>query len=327
MTEDPKLDQLKELLGEVDDLRKASTVLFWDQRVQMPPGGAAARADAMATLGRLTHEKFVSKEIGALLDSLDENDYDYDSVEASLLRLTNRDYEKAVRVPAELTGEMRRASAIAVAAWGPAKDSSDYQALLPHLQKNLELRHRYVECFDPPDETYDVLLDDYEPNMKTAEVREILDVLKQELLPLIEEIVEAGDVDDSFLTGDFDPAVQREFGLEIVRRFGYTDEEWRLDQTPHPFMSSPGVGDIRLTTNFQPDDLSSLFAMMHEFGHGVYELGVDRALARTPLGSGVSLGLHESQRRTWENLVGRTRSFWRFFFPRLQAAFPKQLGS
>jgi carboxypeptidase Taq len=329
MTTESRFQRLRERLAEVDDLRKAATLLFWDQRVMMPPGGAAARAEAIATVSRLAQERFVAEDIGRLLDELRglEESSEYESFEASLIRVTRHDYEKAVRVPPELVGEMRRAAAHALSAWGPAKVQSDFDILRPHLERNLELRHRYVECFDPPDETYDVLLDDYEPNMKTAEVREILDVLKQELLPLIEEIVEAGDVDDSFLTGDFDPAVQREFGLEIVRRFGYTDEEWRLDQTPHPFMSSPGVGDIRLTTNFQPDDLSSLFAMMHEFGHGVYELGVDRALARTPLGTGVSLGLHESQSRTWENLVGRSRSFWRFFYAPLQAAFPRQLGS
>ena len=171
MTENPKLDRLKELLAEVDDLRKAATLLFWDQRVMMPAGGAEARAEASATVGRLAHEKFVSKEIGALLDELDEDDFDYESFEASLIRVTRRDYEKAVRVPPELTGEMRRSSALALAAWGPAKAESNFPALLPHLERNLELRHRYVECFEPADETYDILLDDYEPLMKTAEVR------------------------------------------------------------------------------------------------------------------------------------------------------------
>src|SRR5919204_434821 len=233
MTENRKLDRLKELLAEVDDLRKAATLLFWDQRVMMPAGGAEARADASATVGRLSHEKFVSKEIGALLDELNEDDYDYDSFEASLIRVTRRDYDKAVRVPPELTGEMRRSSALALAAWGPAKANSDFSALLPHLERNLELRHQYVECFDPADETYDILL----------------------------------------------------------------------------------------------DDLSSLFASMHEFGHGVYEWGVDPMLHRTPLGSGVSLGVHESQSRTWENLVGRSRAFWRFFYPQLQEVFPAQLDS
>src|SRR6266568_4348767 len=326
MSENPKLDRLKDLLGEVDDLRKAATLLFWDQRVMMPAGGSEARADASATIGRFAHEKFVAKELGALLDDLKEDDYDYDSFEASLIRVTRRDYDKAVRVPPELTGDMRRASALALSAWGPAKDRSDFAALLPHLERNLELRHRYVECFDPADETYDILLDDYEPLMKTAEVREIFDGLKRDLVPLIKEIGEAGDVDDAFLHGEFDPERQREFAYTVVRRFGFTDDRWRLDTTQHPFMCTPGEGDVRITTNFRPHDLTSLFASMHEFGHGVYEWGVDPSLHRTPLGSGVSLGVHESQSRTWENLIGRSRAFWRFFYPQLQDVFPEQLG-
>jgi carboxypeptidase Taq len=323
MSTNPKLEQLRRLLAEVEDLRNASTVLFWDMRVKMPPSGSQARAEATATVARLTHEKFVSKEIGDLLDGLDENDYDYDSVEASLLRVTKRDYQKAVRVPPELTGEMRKASAIAVSAWGPAKEKSDFAALLPHLEKNLELRRRYVECFDPADETYDVLLDDYEPLMKTAEVRAIFDDLKRELGPLIKEIADAGEVDSSFLTGDFDRDAQREFSLQVVRRLGFTDDEWRLDTTEHPFMCSPGEHDVRITTNFRPHDIHSIFASMHEFGHGVYEWGVAPELQRTPLGTGVSLAVHESQSRTWENLVGRSRPFWRYWYPQLQEAFPQ----
>jgi carboxypeptidase Taq len=328
MTES-SLKRLEERLAEVDDLTKAAALLFWDQRVMMPPGGSEARAESIATVSRLAQERFIAADIGELLEDLRslEESSDYDSFEASLIRVTRHDYEKAARVPPELVGEMRRASALALSAWGPAKEQSNFEALRPHLERILELRHRYVDCFDVPEETYDVLLDDYEPNMRTAEVREIFDELKEELIPLIQEIADAGEIDDSFLTGEFDPERQRELGIEILRRFGYTDEEWRIDQTPHPFMSTPGHGDIRLTSNFRPNDLSSLFATMHEFGHGVYEWGVDPSLARTPLGSGVSLGVHESQSRTWENLVGRSRSFWRYFYPPLQAAFPEQFGS
>jgi carboxypeptidase Taq len=134
-------------------------------------------------------------------------------------------------------------------------------------------------------------------------------------------------VDDSFLHGTFDPEAQRAFSLGVVRRFGFTDDQWRLDTTQHPFMCTPGEGDVRITTNFRPHDLTSIFASMHEFGHGVYEWGVDPSLQRTPLASGVSLGLHESQSRTWENLIGRSRAFWRFFYPQLQDAFPQQLRS
>jgi len=328
MTKGP-FDRLKERLAEVSDLTKAATLLVWDQRVMMPPGGSAARADALGTLSRLAQECFVAPEIGGLLEELRglEESCDYDSFEASLIRVTRRDYEKATRVPPKLVGEMRRAAALALAAWGPAKEDSDFEAFRPHLETNVELRHRYVDCFDPPQETYDVLLDDYEPDMKTAEVRQIFDGLKEQLVPLIQEIGQAGEIDDSFLTGSFDPHKQRELGLEIARRFGYTDEEWRLDETPHPFMTTPGFGDIRLTSNLRPDDLSSLFATMHEFGHGAYEWGVDPGFARTPLGSGVSLGVHESQSRTWENLVGRSRSFWRYFYPRLQEVFPDEFGA
>ena len=321
--------RLRERLGEVNDLTKTVMLLFWDQRVMMPPGGGAARAEALGTVSRLAQERFVDGEIGRLLDELRrfEASSDYDSFEASLIRVTRRKYEKARRVPPELVGEIRRASALALSAWAPAKEASDFEQLRPHLETLVELRHRYVACFEPSDETYDLLLDDYEPEMKTAEVREIFDQLKAELPPLISEFADAGEVDDSFLEGGFEPAVQRRLGLEILRRFGYTDDEWRIDETPHPFMSSPGTADIRLTTNTRPDDLTSLFATMHEFGHGVYEWGVDRAFARTPLGTGVSLGVHESQSRTWENLVGRSRPFWRWFYPRLQEAFPAQLGT
>jgi len=322
-------DRLRERLAEVSDLTKAATLLVWDQRVMMPPGGAEARAEALGTVSRLAQERFIDDEVGRLLEELRglEESSGYDSFEASIVRTTRREYEKATRVSPELVGEMRRASALGLAAWGPAKESSDFEQLRPHLESQLELRHRYVSCFPPGDETYDVLLDDYEPLMKTAEVRQVFAELKEELVPMIEEIRDAGEIDDSFLRGDFDPATQRELGLEIVRAFGYADDEWRLDETGHPFMTTPGAGDIRLTSNFRPHDLSSLFATMHEFGHGVYEWGVDRSLARTPLHTGVSLAVHESQSRTWENLVGRSRAFWRWFYPRLQQAFAAQFGS
>src|SRR6478609_3218695 len=208
---DPRFAELQQRLSEVTDLTKAATLLFWDQRVMMPPGGAAARAEAIGTVSTLAQERFVNADIGRLLEELGglEESSDYDSFEASLIRVTRRDYEKATRVPPELVGEMSRASTLALSAWGPAKETSNFEALRPHLEKNLELRHRYIECFDPPEETYDVLLDNFEPNMKTAEVREIFDELKEQLVPLIKEIADAGEVDDSFLQAEFDTDAQR----------------------------------------------------------------------------------------------------------------------
>src|SRR5262249_8420296 len=183
------LERLLVRLAEVSDLTKAATLLFWDQRVKMPPGGSEARADALATVSRFAQERFIDDEVGRLLEELRglEESSDYDSFEASLVRTTRRQYEKAARGPPELVGGVRRAAALGLAAWGPAREQSEFEQLRPQLETLLELRHQYVECFPQPEETYDVLLDDYEPLMKTAEVREVFAELKQELVPLIEE--------------------------------------------------------------------------------------------------------------------------------------------
>jgi carboxypeptidase Taq len=321
--------ELKQRLAEIVDLRRAEAILSWDQHVMMPPGGTKARAEQMATLDRISHEMFISDEIGRLLEELRsyEKSLDYDSDEASLIRRTRRDYDKAKRVPAELSSEITRAGAIAYEAWVDARRQSDFKAFLPYLEKNVELKHRYVECFDPGDEVYDVLLDDFEEEMKAAEVREVFDELKRELLPFIAEISERQDsVDDSCLHGSFPVDSQKEFGRAILECFGFTDEEWRLDPTVHPFASGSCPTDIRITTRYAEDNLESIFSCMHEFGHGLYERHVDPSLDRTPLSRGVSFGLHESQSRMWENLVGRSLPFWRYFFPRIQEAFPEQLS-
>ena len=198
---------------------------------------------------------------------------------------------------------------------------------LPALERNVELVQRYLECFEPAQERYDTLLDDYERDMKTADVRAIFDVLKQELVPLIAELRSRDDPSlADVVNGDFPVERQREISHEVVNMFGFRNDSWRLDPTVHPFASGGGVDDIRLTTNYNPSSLESLMATMHEYGHGLYEHQVARELDRTPLGSGVSLGLHESQSRMWENLVGRSLPFWRFFYGRLQQAFPQQLG-
>src|SRR5438067_9576864 len=171
----------------------------------MPPQGGEARAEALGTVSRLAQERFIDPELGRLLDELRplEEGSDYDSFEASLIRRPRRNYEKATRVPPPLVGEMRRASALALSAWGPAKEASDFEQLRSHLETLLELRQRYVACFEPAEETYDLLLDDYEPEMKTAEVRAIFDQLKDGLRPLIFELADAGDIDDSFLDAEF----------------------------------------------------------------------------------------------------------------------------
>jgi carboxypeptidase Taq len=321
-TQSPALDRLKAILAEIADINHAESVLDWDSRVSMPARGARARAGASATLTRLAHERLISDDVGELLDKLDEEE---DAADAALVRVTRRLWDRSRRVPIELAGEMAEASGLAVAAWDEAKARSDFPSFRPHLERQLELKQRYIDCFPATETPYDVLLDDYEEGMTTAEVVRVFDRLKEELVPLVERWRERP-VDDTPLRGPFPVATQQELGLQIVRAFGYDDSSWRIDETPHPFASKPGFGDIRLTTHTDESDLTSLFSTMHEFGHGVYEFDIESSFARTPLAGGASSAIHESQSRTWENLVGRSAGFWQWFYPTLAAAFPEQLA-
>jgi carboxypeptidase Taq len=322
-TASPPLERLKTILAEIADLRHAEAVVDWDARVSMPRAGAPARADVSSTLTRLAHARFVSDEVGELLNELEGVE---DESDAALVRVTRREWERSRRVPADLAGEMSHAAGVAVAAWDEAKAASDFASFAPHLERQLELKHRYIECFPKTDVPYDVLLEDYEEGMTTAQVTDVFARLKGELVRLLEQHREQP-IDDAPLRGSFPVVAQEQAGLVVLEAFGFDETSWRLDETPHPFASKPGLGDIRLTTHTNEDDLTSLFSTMHEFGHGVYEFDIDPAFARTPLGNGTSSAIHESQSRTWENLVGRSRGFWRWFYPQLQSFFPEALGS
>jgi carboxypeptidase Taq len=321
---------LKSRLAEISDLRRVGGLLFWDQQTMMSPAGAPIRANQLATINRMTHELFVSDETGRLLDraTSEVETLDPDSDEASIVRVTRDDYAKASRVPPELRAEISRASSQGLQAWIEAKAKSDFSVFLPALERNIELKREYIACFEPEEEPYDILLDDYERGMRTSEVRAIFEELKAELVPLIAEIAERDDPTlADVLEGDFPVEAQRALSHDVVRSFGMRPDTWRLDPTAHPFASSAGTDDIRITTFYYPDNLDSLFATMHEYGHGLYEHQIDPALERTPLGSGVSLGLHESQSRMWENLVGRSLPFWRWFYPHVQEMFTAQLDA
>jgi carboxypeptidase Taq len=321
-------EDLRRRVAEVDDLRRAAALLEWDQQVMMPRRGAAVRAEQLATLKRVTHERFTSAEIGRLLEELApfEAGHEYDSFEASLVRVTRRDWEKARKVPAELRAAMSRASSLALPVWVEARRNDDFAAFLPVLRENLELRRRYIACFESEyAEPYDAVLDDYERGMTTAEVRTLFEYLKEHQAPLVKLVGDA-EVAKGNPGRVFPLEKQRQFELEVARRFGFDDEAWRLDLAVHPFASGAGSQDIRITTRYFESNLDGLFATMHETGHGLYEHQIDPALERSPLGTGTSLGLHESQSRMWENLVGRSLPAWRYFFPRLHELFPEALA-
>jgi len=321
------LRQLKERLGTVTDLARISRLLSWDQQTMMPPAGFRHRADQLSTLSRLAHELLTDRETGRLLDELraTEESLDPDSDDAALIRMTRRDYEKAVRVPTDLRAEMTRAAAEARPVWVEAKAESNFGKFLPALERTVDLRRRYVECFDGVEEPYDVLLDDFEPGTTTAEVREVFAEIRPELVALVAELRNE-DVDDSFLQGTFAIDRQEKLAHEVVTLFGFRADTWRLDPTEHPFASGAGVDDTRITTHYYPDSIKSLFSTMHEYGHGLYTHQLPRELERLPTGNPASLGIHESQSRLWENLVGRSAPFWRRFYSNAREAFPERLG-
>ena len=320
-----RMAELRERLGVLHDLHRAGWLLGWDQQTMMPPAGTPARSEQIATVDRLAHELFVSDEMGELLGSL--GDLDPESVDGALVRVTRRDWEKARKIPAGLRAEITRAEVLGVPAWADARQNSDYQAFLPYLRHNLELKQQYIECFaDSGKSPYDILLDDYQEDARSEDITAVFAQLKEELIPLIREVATAEQVDTSFAHGHFPVEKQELFAREILEPLGYSSEAWRLDPTVHPFATSIALDDIRLTTRYSEADLESIFHTTHEFGHGIYEFSVDRELDRTPLVELNSMVLHESQSRLWENLVCRSRPFWRYFFPKLQELFPDALG-
>ena len=281
-------DQLAELrrrLGEVSDLRSALALLEWDQMVMMPPAGAAVRAERLATLERIAHERFSDDRIGELIDGLGEleSSLPYDSDDASLVRVTRRDWEKARRVPSELAGELTKTASEGMEAWVSAREENDYAAFRPWLDRQLELKREYIACFEPVADSYDILLDDFEPGTTTAEVQVVFDQLKSELIPLI---AASADASGGLGEGPFPEEGQREISLAAMTAFGFEPTSFRLDSTVHPFCSAFATTDVRVTTRYAETDLESLFSCMHEIGHGLYEHGVSPSLERTPLAAG-----------------------------------------
>jgi carboxypeptidase Taq len=295
----------------------------------MPGGGTHSRSEQLATISRLGHERLISDEVGRLLDALDGEavNKSYDSYEASLTRVTRRDYEQARKLPPELVAEIARASSTAMVVWRTARQEENFKLFAPYLEKNVALNRRMADALGYDDRPYDALINYYEPGMTTAQLEAIFAELKKAIAPLIASIAQHGDaVDDRVLHRGFDPEAQLKYALDVVQRLGYDLDHGRQDLTAHPFSSSFGRDDVRITTRVSRDFFNEcLFGSIHESGHAMYNQGIPEDLDRTSLGDAASPGVHESQSRMWENLVGRSRPFWHHFYPSLRKMFPDAL--
>src|SRR5215813_9969202 len=322
------LAELKRHLLEINDLSAASSVLSWDQATYMPKEGAAARGRQGATLQRLAHEKFVDPALGRLIDALAPKAASLSDDDSALLRVVQRNFTKAIKVPAEYVARATMLGAASYDAWTRARPANDFAAMVPFLEQLLDLSREYAEFFAPYEHIADPFIDDAEEGMTTAAVQTLFKALRRELVPLVRAIAEQAPADDRCLHQTFGEPAQLAFGLQAAQRMGYDLDRGRLDKTHHPFCTRFSAGDVRITTRVREDDLGdALFSTLHEAGHAMYEQGVSAAFDGTPLGHGVSAGVHESQSRLWENVVGRSRGFWEHYFPELQQRFPDQFAA
>ena len=324
-----ELTALRRHMAELSDLHSIGGLLFWDQQTVMPPAGADARAESAATLARVIHARETDPELGRLLDALEPwaAEQDPDDDDARLVWWIRRDFEKATRVPEDLAAEMTRAKALGQQAWIEARAANDFAPFRDALAHHVDLRHRYVACFTGFAHPYDALLDDFEPGLTTAELRPVFAELRDALVPLV---AAAGDArqehNDGAFHGEFDAEQQRIAVLDVLEALGYDPDAMRLDPALHPFASGIAPDDVRLTTRYDEHDFAvALYSALHEYGHGLYEAQVGRHLLRTTLDDPVSLGVHESQSRLWENTIGRSKPFCAWLLPRVNASLPGAL--
>jgi carboxypeptidase Taq len=323
-------DALLQKVNELHDLEKAAQLLAWDREVIMPRAGEEIRIQQMTTLRRLAHEMFVTDEMGQLIEdaAAEVDGEDGDGVAPSLIRWLQYDYGRSRKLPADYVRREAETSGRAHGIWRDARAGDDFASFQPVLAEIVALGQEKAELYGYEREPYDALLEGYERGTTTAEVRAVFDAVTSETVPLLQAIEARGrDVDDSLLYQSYDVERQKEVARYLAEALGYEFERGYMGTAVHPFASSFSRNDARITGRWYPDFLSpAILGIMHESGHAIYEQGTHPDLARTPLARGTSSGIHESQSRLFENVVGRSRGWWHAHFPRLQQSFPEQLG-
>ncbi|MFB6155335.1 MAG: carboxypeptidase M32 [Haloferacaceae archaeon] len=314
-------EELLDRYRRLSNVQEASGVLNWDQHVTMPEGGTPARAQQLSTLSAVSHDLLTADETGDLLDDLEGADLDGER--AAVVREIRAEYERAVDVPGDLVEELSTVQSENQQVWQEAKANDDFGSFAPALERLRDLHVERAEYVDPAKSPYEVLFDDSERYVSLDRVEAIFDRLREELVPLIEEIrTEGVDLPTPF-EGEYDPEVQEDLSRAALDRLGFDWERGRFDTSAHPFTFGNQF-DSRITTRYRRDDpIDALTATIHEFGHATYNLGLRQDQYGSPLGQPRSSGVHESQSRFWENHVGRTRAFWEGFLPTMKAHFPQ----
>jgi carboxypeptidase Taq len=322
-------DELLTDIREIALLGSVGSLLGWDERTQLPTKGATHRANQMSLIAGLTHRRFTSPKIGELLAAVESSDLvkDPQSDAAANVRETRRQYNRAVKLPESLVRELTETAVLAQHAWVDARKKSDFPAFAPWLEKILKLKQQEAQCVGFKNHPYDALLDEFEPGDSTADIKKVFDELRDPLVNLIRRITDSPrKAPLEILERPYPAAAQEKLARQAAAAMGFDFDAGRLDTSVHPFCSGIGPGDTRMTTRYDPNFIGdAFFGVLHETGHGLYEQGLPAEHFGTPLGESISLGIHESQSRMWENLVGRSRSFWTFFLPSARAEFPAAL--
>jgi carboxypeptidase Taq len=318
-------------LREIGTLGSICSLLGWDEQVNMAPAGADHRARQSSYIARVHHEKFTSPRIGELLASVEASDLvkDPESDAAANVRETRHDYDRARKIPADLVEELARTEVHSQLAWGEARKKSSFKEFAPWLQKTVDLKKREAECVGYKDHIYDALIDPYEPHATTRELRNVLEDLRDPLIELIGKITSSGrKAPTEIMERKYPAALQEKLARMGAEAIGFDFNAGRLDVSVHPFCSGQGPGDTRMTTRYDENYFVDAFmGVLHETGHAMYEQGLPKAEHfGEPLGESISLGIHESQSRMWENLVGRSRAFWEYFLPKTKEVFGNGLN-
>ncbi len=314
----------KAYLREIGKLNSGLALLEWDQRTHLPEKGHPARAEVIGKISKMVFELSVSDELGKYLEELETRD-DLSPQDKASVRVVGREYRRHKAIPPKLFEEFAIARSRSETAWEKARAASDFESFRPHLEEMVDYSRKFAEYLGYEKNPYDALLEEYEPGMTTAQLKEIIAPLREKLVPFIKRLTSEGKRPSTdFLNGKFPVEKQRELSLRALKAMGYDFKAGRLDTTVHPFTITTGPGDVRVTTRFLPDDvLSGLYSSIHEGGHALYDQGIPDAMRWSGLDDGASMGIHESQSRMWENIVGRSLPFWQFFQPVLSEVFPQ----